>query len=175
MNEELATTPSPAAVGLRYGLIIGFILVLYSLLLYLTELNENTVLSWLGGIILFAGIVLAYKQFRQENMGFMSYGQGLGIGTVLGAVVGLLSGIFIAVYTKFIDPTIMQKAMDKQVEQMESRGLSDAQIEQSLEYANMFSGPVAMILMSILVYLIGAFFLSLIIAAIMKRSRPEFE
>ncbi|WP_205500655.1 DUF4199 domain-containing protein [Rufibacter psychrotolerans] len=172
MNEQTVT---PTSAGLRYGLITGFILIIYSLVLYLTELNENTWLSALGFLILVGGLFFAFKYFKADHAGFMSYGQGLGTGTILGAVVGVLVGIFSAVYINLIDPSIMQKQIDLQVEQMENRGLSDEQIEQSLEMVNTFSGPVPTVLMSILLYALGAFLLSLVIAAIMKRSRPEFE
>lgn len=173
MNEQ--TNTKPTSVGLRYGFITGFLLIIFSLVLYLADLSENRALTLSGWLIVVAGLVLAMKAFRQENNGFMEYGQGLGIGTIVGALAGVLAGIFGAIYTSYIDPSIVQKALDKQVMQMEDQGMSQAQIDKAIEYGNMFSGPVAIVIFSIVLYAIGAFILSLIIAAIMKRSRPEFE
>lgn len=169
------TNPSPSSVALRYGLITGFLLIIYSLILYVTGLNENKLVASLGYLILIGGIIVAYKHFKRENGGFMSYGQGLGIGTLIGVIVGLLAGVFGYIYTKFIDPTVIQRELDKQIEQMENKGLSEEQIEQAMEMGEMFSGPVAIILMSLLIYALSAFIFSLIIAAIMKNNRPEFE
>ncbi|WP_192823059.1 DUF4199 domain-containing protein [Rufibacter sp. LB8] len=173
MNEQQTTTPS--ATGLRYGLLTGLVLVIFTAILYVTDMAGNKLVASLGWLILIGGIVMAYQYFKRANNGFMSYGQGLGIGTILGAVVGLLGGIFAAIYTSMIDNSIMTREMDKQIEEMEARGLSEEQIEQAMEMANMFTGPVMVVVITLITYIIGAFILSLIIAAIMKRSQPEFE
>ncbi|GAA4316395.1 DUF4199 domain-containing protein [Nibribacter koreensis] len=170
-----ASVTTPTSIGLRYGLITGFVSVIYSLILFVTGLNENTAFSYLGFLILVGGIYFAYKQFKSMNNGFMSYGQGLGIGSLLSAIVGLLGGVFTYIYIKFVDPGFMQRMQDLQITKMEEQGLSDAQIEQATEMAASFSGPGMMLIMGILSYLVIGFLISLIMAAIMKRSQPEFE
>ncbi|ALJ01782.1 hypothetical protein DC20_22190 (plasmid) [Rufibacter tibetensis] len=169
-------TVTPTSVGVRYGFIAGFSLIIVSLIFMLLERSTNSTLAQvLSFLILGGGIVAAYLYFKEHNHSYMSYGQGLGIGAILGSIAGVLGGVFSAIYTTFIDNTILEKAMEMEVQKMEERGLSDEQIEKAVEVAQMFSGPLAMIILSILLYTIGAFFLSLIIAAIMKRNRPEFE
>jgi hypothetical protein len=169
------TTTTTTSVGLRYGLITGFVSVIFSLVLFVTEMNTNKVLSNLSILILIAGIIFAYRYFKSANNGFMSYGQGLGIGAVLSAVTGLLGGIFTFIYVKFIDSSFMQRMQETQIEELEARGMSDEQIEQGMAMAEKFSGPGMMLVMGILVTLLIGFILSLVIAAIMKRSQPEFE
>ena len=55
------------------------------------------------------------------------------------------------------------------------QGLPDEQIDAGMAMAENFQGPLTMILGGTVLTLIVGFILSLIIAAIMKNSRPEFE
>lgn len=173
MNQQTTTTPS--SVGLRYGLITGFVSVIYTLILYVTELNENMWLSNLSILIMIVGIVMAHKNFKGENGGFMSYGQGLGIGSIVSAVVGLLSSVFVFVYVQFIDTGFLAKVREAQIVKMEEQGMSDEQIDQAMAMAEKFSSPAMMLIMGFIVTFIIGFLISLVVAAIMKKSQPEFE
>ncbi|MDX5421289.1 MAG: DUF4199 domain-containing protein [Hymenobacteraceae bacterium] len=167
--------PSVAAVAFKYGLIFALIGVVYSLILMVTDLGDNRLLSSLAYLILIAGIVVAMKQYKAENYGYMSYGQGLGIGSLVSVVFGFLSGLFTWLYTEFVDTGYMARVMEKQREEMIRQGMSDEQIDAGMAMAESFQGPVTMILGATVITLIIGFILSLIIAAIMKNSRPEFE
>ncbi|MBC3540755.1 DUF4199 domain-containing protein [Rufibacter sediminis] len=178
MNEqaimhEPAVTPS--SVGIRYGVITAFISIIFSLILYVTGLHTNKGLSYASMIIPIIGIVLAYNYFKKENGGFMSYGQGLGTGTIVTAVSGVLSGLFTYIYLKFVDPNVLEQIRNSSIEEMENKGMSDEQIEQAVSMTEKFTTPEMMLVMGLIGAVILGFFLSLIIAAIMKRSRPEFE
>jgi len=175
MQETTTSTTSPSSVAIRFGLIIGFVSIIYSLILFVTETNTNTTLSWLGMIIPIVGIVLAYKAFKNENDGYMSYGQGLGIGTLLSAISGILSGLFTYVYVSFIDPTVLSRMREMQVLELEKKGMSDEQIEQAQGMVEKFSGPGMMLVFAIIGGIVIGFIISLIVAAIMKNNRPEFE
>jgi len=172
---DQATGASTKAVAIRYGLITGIITVIYSLILYLTELNTNTWLSWISTAILIAGIVMAHKHFKTANGGFMSYGQGLSIGSILSVIVGALSGIFLYIYLKFIDSELIQRMQEKQYMEMERRGMTDEQIEQATQMSQKLTSPEMMVIWAIIGTLLMGFILSLIIAAITKNTRPDFE
>lgn len=167
--------PSVMSVALKYGFITALVGIVYSLILMITDLGDNRWLSGLAYIILIAGIVLAMKQYKALNYGYMSYGQGLGIGTVVSGIFGLLSGIFTWIYTTFVDPDYMDRMMLKQEAAMLEQGLSQEQIDAGMEVAQNFQGPLAMILGATIGAIVIGFILSLIIAAIMKNNRPEFE
>ena len=169
------TQPSVAPVALKYGLIAALAGVVYSLILMVTDLGDNRILSSLAYLIMIAGIVFAMQQYKAINYGYMSYGQGLGIGSIVSVVFGFLSGLFTWLYTTFVDPEYMARVMEKQRVQLLEQGLSDEQIDASMKMAENFQGPVTMILGAAVVTLIIGFILSLIIAAVMKNSRPEFE
>jgi hypothetical protein len=174
--ENTSTPVSTTSVAVRYGLLTGVVSVIYAFILLAANLEQNTALSLLSLIILIGGIFLAHKNYKDNNGGFMSYGQGLGIGTLVSLIAGLLGSIFRYVYMSFIDPSAAQRAIDQARAKLEEAGtMSDAQIDQAVQMSQRFSsGPMGVVIGIIMSAIVG-FLLSLIIAAITKHNRPEFE
>ncbi|PJJ61297.1 DUF4199 domain-containing protein [Hymenobacter chitinivorans] len=173
--ENQSTPASSTAVGVRYGLLTGLISVIISFALNVAGL-ENSPAKWLTLLILIGAIVLAHRAYKQQNGGFMSYGQGLGIGTTLSAVSGVLSAIFTYVYVTIIDTNFIARLMDKTRADMEAKGsMSDEQIDQAMAMTGKFmNGPMMMVSVLIGAVMMGLL-ASLIISAITKNNRPEFE
>ncbi|SHJ63946.1 Protein of unknown function [Hymenobacter daecheongensis DSM 21074] len=173
---ENTTTPvTPTSVALRYGVLTGLASIIFSFILLVTGQEGNVPLSMLGFIIWIGGVVLAHKFFKANNGGFMSYSQGLGIGTLLSAVSGTMGAIFRYIYMEFIDPSAAQRGIEAMRVKLETQGLDDEQIEQSIAMSQKFSaGPVGLVFAIVMSIVLG-FILCLIISAITKRNRPEFE
>ena len=173
--ENTTTSVTPSAVAIRYGLLAGLASVIISFGLNMAEL-EQTPAKWLGTVILILAIVLAHKFFKQQNGGFLSYGQGLSIGTILSVVVGVISAAFSYIYIRLVDPEFVNRIMDKTRSDMEARGnMSDAQIEQAMTWtAKFMDGPLMVGTVLFMIVLTG-FLASLLISAITKNPRPEFE
>lgn len=171
MQEE----PSVARIALKYGLITAVASIIYNTILIIAEQNQNQALSMLGLVILIVGMVYAMREFKSSNDGFMSYGQGLSIGTLLSAISGLLGSAFIIFYSQFIDTNYIKKLMDYSRGDMESRGMSDAQIEAGMEFSEKFMSPGIMFAIGVLFSVFFGFIIALIISAIMRRNRPVFE
>jgi Protein of unknown function (DUF4199) len=173
--ENTATPVTTTSVGVRYGLLTGLVSVIFSFLQLSLIDDPETPLRWLSLVILAVGIWLAHKQFKQLNNGFMSYGQGLGTGTILATVSGVIGGVFSYIYFTFIDPTYMQRVMDLTRSRMEEKGMDDAQVDQAMAMAEKFSGPMSTTIFAVLGALLIGFIISLVISAITKNPRPEFE
>jgi predicted membrane protein len=171
MQEQVST----ARVALKYGVITSVAAIVYSTLLMVLGQNQNQALGALGFVILVAGIVFAMRDYREQNNGFMSYGQGLGIGSLMAAIVGVISSLFTMFYIQFIDDTIIRQSIDKARADMEARGMDDSQIDQAMEITQKFMTPGVMFLVQVLTYLVIGFILSLILAAILKKDKPVFE
>ena len=173
--ETPATPVTPSSVGIRYGLLLGLASVIFSFLQLTFIADPETPLRWLSVVILIGGIVLAHKHFKQQNQGFMSYGQGLTIGTVASVVSGVIGGVFTYIYFTFIDPNYMARVMELTRSRMEEKGMPEAQIDQAMAWTEKFTtGPISMIF-PILGALLMGFLISLVISAFTKKSRPEFE
>jgi hypothetical protein len=176
---ENPNKPSTARIALRYGLYTALGLTIYTIIIQLAGLATNPAMGIVGffitAAILILGIVGGMREFRQQNEGYMSYGQGLGLGSLLAAVTGLISGVFTFFYLTFIDDSSLRVAMDAQREQMEARGMSDAEIDQAMAIAQRFASPGMTVFWSVLMMLFIGFILSLIISAIMKKERNPVE
>lgn len=179
MNDSLTTTsvvPSKNAIALRYGLICGVITIIYSLILNITELAlTNQFLGWISFLIVLAAIWMAMREFKRQNAGFMSYGQGLSIGTLVVLISSILGGVFTYIYVKFVDTGYIEKMRNMQVAEMESKGMSDEQVDQAMAVAEKMMTPGMIVVFAIVGGLVFGFLLSLIIAAIVKNNKPEFE
>jgi len=171
--QPTSTTPSTARVALKAGLITGLVMTVYSLILNMAGLPQSSPLHYLTLLMLIGGLVYGMREFKSQNGGFMSYGQGLGVGTLTAGVAGLLSSLVSTFYVKFVDPTVLQRTMDEQRIKMEERGMSDAQIEQAVKLAESMSS-FSFLIATLSIILMG-FVFSLVIAAIVKRDRDVFD
>ena len=174
--ESTAQTPlTTSAIGIRYGLLTGLVSIIVSFATNMAHL-EQTPLKWLSSIALIAGIVLAQREFKQRDGGFMSYGQGIGVGVTVSAVAGVLSSIFTYVYMTMIDPEFITRIMDKARADMEARGgVSDAQIDQAMAMSAKFTSAPVLTIFALIGSVIIGLLISLLTSAIIKNTRPEFE
>ncbi len=171
--------PSPARVALKWGLISAVISIVYSVIMVLIgkyqDPSMNTV-NFLFGLAVATGVLIyALREFRTLNNGYLSFGQGLGVGTLTSAVSGVVAGLFTFIYLKFIDPSALEKSMDLARQKWEEQGMSDAQIEQAEKYAAMFTSPGAIFVFTVFGAILIGFILSLIVSAIMRREKQVFE
>lgn len=173
--ETSTTSATTTSVGLRYGILTGLVSIIISFLLNVSHLEQSPA-KWLSLLVLVGGTVLAMRFFRQANAGFMNYGQGMGVGMTLSAAAAALSAVFSYVYLTFIDPDMVARILDKTRADMEARGnVSEDQIEQALHWTGMFMKGPALIGTALLFGLLSGLLVSLVVAAILKNSKPEFE
>ncbi|MCE7069371.1 MULTISPECIES: DUF4199 domain-containing protein [Dyadobacter] len=170
--EEQAST---ARVALKYGVLASVVIMIYSTIINIAGLSQNKMLSSLSFVFMVVAIVLAMKNFREKNRGYMTYGEGLGLGTLVSAVMGLLSSAFSMFYMQFIDNTLLTQGMDQVREDMERRGLDDSQIDQAMELSQKVMSPGVVFAIGVFGYIVMGLIISLVVAAIIRREKPVFE
>lgn len=169
MNEG----PSTARVALKWGLILGIALIIYSLILFLTDNIGNTGLSFVSSAISIVGLILAMRDYRTLNGGYMTYGEGVSTGTLTATVSGVLSSLFSVFYTTVIDPGVMERMMNQVSDKLEDSGLSDEQIEQQMSFMQLFQSPGLTFVIGVIGAAIGGLLFSLIIAAFLRRNKAN--
>lgn len=68
---------SMAKSALNYSLVTGAVIIIFSLLLYVLNINvyENDILGYVSYAILIIGMIIGSKSFRDNELdGFASYG-----------------------------------------------------------------------------------------------------
>ena len=174
--ETTTTSVTITSVSLRFGLLTGLVSIIYMFILFVSNAATNTAAQWLGLAIPIVGIYLAHQNYKSQNGGFMSYGQGLGIGVLLSTFSSLLTTAFNYVYRTIIDPEMSGRMMETVRAKMEAAGnMTDEQIDAAIKMSEKFSsGPIS-IVFGVLVTVFTGFLISLIISAFTKHAQPEFE
>lgn len=163
----------------RYGLIGGAGLIVLTLLSYLVFIPAGGTMMWIGGLLSFLVyiviIVMAIRQHRDEELGgYITLGRAIGLGTLTLIVALLLNSVFNYVYTTFIDPEVMNQALDATRGIYESLGMDEDQVDELMEEAkeNQPSGLVTMGMTVFFGAITGLIF-SAIIGLIMRKNPPQ--
>lgn len=163
--------------SLLYGLYAGGVSIAIMLISYFTGMwktDVNNVIGYLALPFLFLFIWMAMKERKREDYGgTMSYGQGIGTGTMVGLFAGLLTALFMWVYLNNINPefvttTIAQRAADMR---KNSPDMAPAQRDMAITMMERYFTLFAiggMIIWDTFIGLVAA-----LIIAIFVRTKPE--
>ena len=158
---------------LLYGAILGVLSAIFSFMLYTMDMHYQggTFVTIVSVVLSTALYAVAMYQFRNANSNLMSFWQGVKIGVGVAVISGIIIVLFNLLLTRVIDPETMTKAMNFQREQLiENTEMTIEQIDAQLEIAKQFQTPAIQSAFGLLFAVIFGFLLSLIPAAILKRS-----
>jgi hypothetical protein len=173
-NYQSSSSVTTKSVGIRYGLILAVISILYFVVMNILGINmQQGVWQLVGMIPTIAVIFLAHQYFKEHGDGFMRYGQGLGIGTLVGVVSSVISSIFVYVYIKFVDQSFLETVLEKAVEDMQKQGLSDEQIDQAMPMVEKMTSAESILFMGILFSVFFAFIIALIVSIFTQKTNPN--
>ncbi|MEO1256105.1 MAG: DUF4199 domain-containing protein [Bacteroidota bacterium] len=122
MENEYVEPASVRKVAFKWGLIFGLISVVLAMIWQFAGLAGENWTNWLGLIPLVITMYLSHKEFKDTGDSYMSYGQGLGTGTLMSLVAGVISSIFTYIYLAYVDDSIQKKSMDEAYESWETQG-----------------------------------------------------
>ncbi|UCH13276.1 MAG: DUF4199 domain-containing protein [Bacteroidales bacterium] len=159
-----------------YGAIIGFALIIYSVLLYIADLSLSRALGYVSYVIIIAGIFLSIKRFREnEPSDAIKYGKALGVGVLTCVFMGFIGAVFTYVHFKFIDPDLINKILEMTQDKLLDRGLSEDMIEMQSEFMMKFMSSGMMAVSAFINYIFMGTVFSLILAAILKKEPNPVE
>jgi len=162
---------------LTYGLILGGISVAFNLMLYFLDMHyqQNAAAGYVGIALMIGVLMYAFIVFKKHNEGYLSLSEVLKIGLGISLIAGLVGVLYAFVLTEFLDPDMMNKALELQFEKMrvENPEMSQEQLDMSREMADKFSSPLIRSAFQLIGALFIGFIISLIGGLIVKKSRPE--
>ena len=173
---------------IKWGLYYGFASIAFTIISYFVSkewLFGSGVAMGIGLLLAIGAVVLAMKEARTEQEGYLGFGEAMKVGLGVFVLGTLLSAIFQWVLFNFVDTSLIEASKEYTIEaartMSEKMGdmmnLSEEQMEEIVaqteeQVANM-GNPMSlgMIVKSwLLGSLIGGLPLNLIVAAIMKKS-----
>ncbi len=173
MKDTLYNEAPKFPIGVKYGLIVAAINIIWNLLTYIMGVGLdpgffNSLLSTgvtvISILIFFQGV----KSLKKLQNGYLSFTDGFVTGAIITVVASIVYGIFYYIYLKWINPEIFQTVKDIGMESMtEEQREQVGQVMDTIMTAGMVS------LTTIMFYLIAGCILSLIIAAILRNKAPK--
>ncbi len=173
--EEENEQVSVKQVAIKWGLILGIISIVLFLAIYFGGLLGESWPGWIGAVFSAGIIYLAHKEFKELGDGYMSYGKGLGIGTLTSVISGAVSSTFSYVYIKFINLDYTTELLDNTRFKMEESGQGEDQIDMAMEMTEKFMTPEIMFGLGMFMAVLFGFIISLIVSAITKNNDPSLE
>lgn len=167
---------SPYPVANRLGLIGGLCFVVYGFLMFIIYTNPTE-----GGLVKFlistpifvAIIIMAVRKHRDEDLGgYITFGRAFFVGFIAILIARTIFTLFNLLYTTVINPNFAADMLDQLREAYEKQGMSEAQIEQSIKFVEMFSNPAAALGFGIVWAAITGAVVAAIVAAFMQKERP---
>lgn len=162
---------SVGSIALKYGVIQGVFAFIVGMLSTLTGVSQN----WAGlvnVIALIVVMVLAHRAFRLGRAGAMSYGQGLGIGTLVGLVAAVATGLLVFGNLEFVNPAGAPVNIDHEIAAMHARGIPQAQIDENVAKWRDVATPLGSLVSTILIGGVSGFLLALLVPIATRKSAP---
>ncbi|KPL14561.1 MAG: hypothetical protein AMS26_10280 [Bacteroides sp. SM23_62] len=160
--------------GLVWGAILGFVGIIYSVILYMLGQNLNQTMSYLGILITIVVLILAIRSFRDNvRGGILPFGPAFQFGFVVILVSSVIGIIYAYLLWTVIDPDIISKMKDMQMEKMLEKGLPEDALDQAMAISGKFMTPLMMTIFGFVGQVFMGTIVALIIAAIFKKNEPE--
>lgn len=164
--------------ALRYGLIGGLILILWTLLTIVSMDRGGVLASSLGllvSIVVTVGISFFVIKFHrdQELEGFISFSKAFVISILAIVIAGAITSAFSVVDLTIINPDYYEGAREDMRFQYEDMGMDDEAIEMAMKVMTFIQSPVIMFFMGILSFAFFGAIISLITSLVLKRDEPQ--
>ena len=167
----------PKKVSLNYGIILGLVSILISVLIYAFDKHHDQ--DWItrspGLIAMIVIIFLGIKKYREFNNGYLKIGQALKTGIGIALIGAVISLIYTFIFLNYIEPNYMDEMMEIQEEALMERfpDFTDEQIETQMEVVKKFSTPAMTTAFALIISIFFGFIISLISGLILKKSDEE--
>lgn len=159
--------------SLPYGVLLGLILIVITVLMYVTGMIEEEKQWPVYIYYLIFPIFIGYSiyAYRNKNI-YLSLSEALKVGISVAFISGAVYGIYNLIYMYFIEPDTVEKVVQIAEEKLANQNMSESQIEENLKFVRRFANPWFASSMFILLSIAFGFVYSLISGVIFKKDKP---
>lgn len=167
---------TPAQTGLKYGLMYSLASTIINLIPLLSGTSKGAgVLSWFFNVgVAFLFFILAGREFKKQNGGYITFGEGFKINMIAAAITGVVRSLIVYIYVKFIDAGYSERAMRTVEETWEKQGMTEEQMEQARWFSGIFTSPEVILISGFILVVLGGLVWGAVSAAITKTEEEEF-
>jgi len=170
-------TASIKKIALNYGLLLGLISIVFSVIVYVTgnHLDRQWWQSLISFVIMAGAIYYGIKAFKDGSGGFLSLGEALKVGLAIALIAGIIGAIFNYIFVTVIEPDFANQMLEVTREKMyeQNPNMTEEQAKMGIDMTKKFLTPTMMTTFAIIASLFFGFIISLITGLIMKQNRPE--
>ena len=160
--------------GLVWGAILGFVGIIYNVILYMLDQNLNQNMSYLGILLTIIVLILGVRSFRDNvRGGILPFDTAFSFGFVMILVSSVIGIIYAYLLWTVIDPDILGRMKDLQMEKMLEKDIPEEALDQAMAISGKFMTPVMMSIIGLFSGVLMGTIVALIIAAIFKKNEPE--
>ncbi len=156
----------------NYGVTLGLVFVIYQTIMWMLGLTIENITGYIGYLILIAGIVLATKAFRDNELGgFITYGKSLATGLLVSLFASIVLSVFIYVLHKFIDPGLVDKSLAEVSRRLYEGGFTEEQIDTAMQLQERVLTPFVIAIGQLFNTVFMGFLFSLITSIFLKKTK----
>ncbi|ARS35134.1 DUF4199 domain-containing protein [Pontibacter actiniarum] len=104
----MASKVSYQNISIKYGIFVGIAHMAFFLIMWAAGLTDVVELSFLSGIFLVIGIIMAISSYKRAKNGMIEYFKGLGIGATVGVVSSVLLALFLMLFVNLAAPDYLE-------------------------------------------------------------------
>lgn len=152
---------------------MGLSLILLSVIGYVFNMQESSVMGILNYVVMAVLVFVGSKNLRDKySEGYMKYSRALGSSFLIGFFGGILLAFYIYIFMKYIDPSILEQMKILTEQRLVEKGLPESQIELSMRMIS----PGIITFGTIFSFSFWSFLLALIIAFFIRNeNKPTIE
>ncbi len=163
---------SASKFSIGYGLIVGALLIILSLVLNMFGMRQAQNYNWISYVILLAGIIWGSLVYRNNyNDGLISYGQSFNVGFLIGLYAAILTAIFTFIYVSYINPESINEMLEIAREDLYAQDLPDDQFEISMNFTEKITTPIILSGLTLIFQTICAVVFALIVSIFVKKEQ----
>jgi hypothetical protein len=111
-------TPSAGQSALIYALLLSGAMIVIHLILYLVDMQTETVGIVISVVVIIAGIVLVQLDYKKKLGGFISYGQAVKIAFLSMLFAGFVMAAYTFVYHSYINTSELQETKLERIQEI---------------------------------------------------------